>query len=126
MRDTDFLYMNKTTLGHILDWCVREYGHSTFIKHGLLKYKMNPRTYAKGWFYPEDILIEVNPKIHTSLVDFIHTSIHEYTHYLQDQKMYEKYARTNDDSTNPMEIEADMVANRDKRRCLRYIKKILE
>jgi hypothetical protein len=126
MKEKDFLYMNKTTLGHILDWCVNEYGHSKHVKHGLLKYRMNPRTFAKGWFYPAEVLIEVNPKAHTSLVDFVHTAIHEYTHYLQDQVQYEKYARTLDDSKNPMEIEADLVAMNDKKRCLRHIKKLID
>ena len=126
MRDTDFLYMNKTSLGHVLDWCVNEYGHSKKVTHGLLKYRMNTRTHAKGWFYPEDVVIEVNPKNHTSLVDFVHTIIHEYTHYLQDQDLYDKYSRTMDDSKNPFEIEADLVAMRDKQRCLRKIKKIID
>ncbi len=126
MRDTDFLYMNKTSLGHVLDWCVNEYGHSKKVTHGLLKYRMNTRTHAKGWFYPEDVVIEVNPKNHTSLVDFVHTIIHEYTHYLQDQDLYDKYAEEFDDDHNPCEIEAELVAERDKRRCLRKIKKKIE
>ena len=126
MKETDFLFMNKNTLGHIMDWCVNEYGHSKYVTHGLLKYRIAPRATALGWFYPEEVLIEVNPKIHKSLVDFVHTAIHEYQHYLQDQELYDEYAEIMDDSKNPLEIEADLVAIKDKRRCLRHIKKIIE
>lgn len=126
MRNTDFLHMNKTTLGHVLDWCVNEYGHSKHVTHALLKYRMNARTHAKGWFHPDDVLIEVNPKNHTSLVDFVHTAIHEYRHYLQDQDLYDKYASEMDDSKNPFEIEADLVAMVDKKRCLRKVLKLID
>lgn len=126
MAETDFLYMNNKTLGYILDWCVNEYGHSKHVTYGLLKYKINHRCVPKGWFQSAEVLIVVNPKNHTSLLDFVHTAIHEYTHYMQDQDLYDKYSEEFDDDHNPMEIEADMVAMRDKKRCLRKIKKLIE
>lgn len=126
MAEIDFLYMDKKTLSHILDWCVNEYGHSKHVTHGLLKYKINKKTPNRGWFQPDDVMIQVNPLKHSSLLDFVHTTIHEYTHYLQDQELYDKYSDEYDDDHNPMEIEADIVANRDKHRCLRKIKKLID
>lgn len=117
--------MNKSTIGLVLDWCVNEYGHSKNVTHGLLKYRVNNRVSARGLFYPEVVLIEINCKNHQSLIDFIHTIIHEYQHYLQDQSIYDKHSIDFDDDNNPYEIEADRIAKRDKRKCMRKILQIL-
>jgi hypothetical protein len=133
MNKTDINYKNAKK---VLEWCKKEYGksiyHRDFPKLNFQNYPPTELKYKKG----ELIMIHNNGdrgeyfdrgnqmfiygKNHTSFLDFVRTVIHEYTHYLQDDKMYQRYTRKHKKSYNshPYELRAEQIAKRDGRKCL--------
>lgn len=114
-------YVNK-----IVDWCVKTYGKS---KHNRqfpqVQYRkgiyMNedPRTMA--FYDDQDGVIFINKDDHRSLLSLANSIIHEYTHYKQNMKHYDILSQYLPYRKNPLEIEANNVAKRDAKKCLREI-----
>jgi hypothetical protein len=65
----------------------------------------------------EDNVITVYKNSHRSVIDLIHTIIHEWTHYKQSKKKYYLYDDEFGYLNNPLEIEANNIADLYKYQC---------
>jgi hypothetical protein len=114
-------YVNK-----ILDWCLKTYGKSRYNKDfPEIQYRKkhysedDPLTMA---FYDDvEGVIFIKKQDHPDMKTLANSIIHEYTHYKQNSYHYHILSMYLPYSRNPMEIEADRVANRDTKKCLREI-----
>lgn len=117
--------INKSNATKILSWCKKTYGKSQFKKTypKLCFYKIKSIDNNCAEYVHADNTIYVYQLMHDSFISFIDTIIHEYTHFLQDEKMYEKYSKKYKKSYNhhPYELRAEEIAMRDKRKCLQEI-----
>ena len=117
----------KITKSHatkILDWCLKTYGKSKFNKEfPELEFK-NPDYYTEGCmaYYDEiESVIFVDKTQHQNLYELANSIIHEYTHYKQNMRHYQILALYLSDIKNPMEIEANRIAKKDSKKCLKEI-----
>jgi Zn-dependent peptidase ImmA (M78 family) len=114
-------YVNK-----IFDWCIKTYGKSRFnrefpeIMYRKAEY-MNEDPRVMAFYDEEDAVIFINKDDHHNLYQLANSIIHEYTHYKQNQHHYYILSQYLPYSKNPMEIEANEVAKRDARKCIREI-----
>lgn len=114
-------YVNK-----IVDWCYRTYGRS---KHNRefpeVQYRkgsyMNEDPNTMAFYDDQDGVIFINKEDHGSLNTLANSIIHEYTHYMQNMKHYDILSQYLPYNRNPLEIEANRVARRDTKKCLREI-----
>ena len=114
-------YVNK-----IIDWCVKTYGKSKYnrefpeIQYRKASYMgEDPNTLA---FYDDvEGVIFINKEDHKSIRTLANSIIHEYTHYRQNMKHYDILSQYLPYHKNPMEIEANRIAKRDTKKCLREI-----
>ena len=117
---------SRKYVNRILDWCLQTYGRSKHnrefpeVKYRSGKY-MNEDPMTMAWYDDEDGTIYINKDEHKSLKVLVNTMIHEYTHSLQNSHHYHVLSMYLPYRKNPLEIEADRVANRDTKRCLREI-----
>ncbi len=65
----------------------------------------------------EDNIISVYKSQHKSVLEIIHTIIHEWCHYKQSTKKYYQYDSELGYLKNPLEHEADKIADSLKRKC---------
>lgn len=65
----------------------------------------------------EDNIISIYKNQHTSVIEIIHTIIHEWCHYRQSTKKYYKFDEEYGYLNNPLEHEADKIANSLKYKC---------
>ena len=65
----------------------------------------------------EDNIISVYKSQHKSVIEIIHTIIHEWCHYKQSTKKYYQYDAELGYLNNPLEHEADKIANQFKYKC---------
>lgn len=65
----------------------------------------------------EDNIISVYKNQHNSVLEIIHTIIHEWCHYKQSTKKYYQYDSELGYLKNPLEHEADKIANELKFKC---------
>lgn len=65
----------------------------------------------------EDNIISVYKSAHSSVVDIIHTIIHEWCHYKQSKVKYYKYDNEVGYLKNPLEIQANEIADKLKYKC---------
>jgi hypothetical protein len=65
----------------------------------------------------EDNIISVYKSQHNSVLEIIHTIIHEWCHYKQSKKKYYKFDEEFGYNKNPLEIQADKIANELKFKC---------
>lgn len=114
-------YVNK-----IVDWCVKTYGKSKYNRYfPEIKYRKgeymteDPRVMA--FYDSEDDVIFINKNDHNTVYQLASTIIHEYTHYKQNQTHYDVLSRYLPYHKNPMEIEANKIARRDARKCVKEI-----
>jgi hypothetical protein len=117
----------KITKSHatkILHWCLNTYGKSKFNKEfPELEFK-NPDYYTEGCmaYYDEiDSVIFVDKTQHQNLYELANSIIHEYTHYKQNMRHYQILALYLSDVKNPMEIEANRIAKKDSKKCLKEV-----
>jgi len=102
----------------VMNWCKRNVG----LNH---KRKYLPvlewTTYADdrdcGDYDFDDNIISVYKSNHKSVVDIIHTIIHEWVHYKQSSKKYYEYAEIFNYHDNPFEIQANEFADKMKWQC---------
>ena len=112
-------YVNK-----IFEWCIMTYGRSKHnrtlpeirYRRGYYPYN-DPSTIA---FYDGDMIF-IKKEDHKNLYKLANSIIHEYTHYIQNPHHYDVLSKYISYKYHPMEKEANAVANRDTRKCLREI-----
>lgn len=114
-------YVNK-----ILDWCVKTYGKSRHNREfPEIQYRrgiyMNEDPKTMAFYDDQDGVIFINKDDHHSLRTLVNSVIHEYTHYKQNMKHYDILSQYLPYKKNPLEIEANMIARRDTKKCLREI-----
>jgi len=119
--------LNHHTAGKILHWCIEKYGPSKINGNRLYMQYRRPthdQEGLAGYYDKDDDLIYVNKDLNTSLKELTKTIIHEYTHYrCHNMNHYHILAKYVDYDSNPMEIEAERIENRDYKECVTYIKK---
>lgn len=114
-------YVNK-----IVDWCVRTYGKSKYnrdfpeirFRKGIY---MNEDPKTMAFYDDEDAVIFINKDDHHNLRTLVNSIIHEYTHYKQNMRHYDILSQYLPYNRNPLEIEANRIARRDTKKCLREI-----
>ena len=114
-------YVNK-----ILDWCLKTYGKSRYNKDfPEIQYRkaayMNEDPYTMAFYDDEDGVIFINKEDHPNLKVLANSIIHEYTHYKQNSRHYHVLSMYLPYHKNPLEIEANRIANRDTKKCLKEI-----
>ena len=65
----------------------------------------------------DDNIISVYKSKHKSVIDIIHTIIHEWCHYKQSTKKYYEYDKIFNYHDNPYEIQANELADSMKWKC---------
>lgn len=114
-------YVNK-----IVDWCVKTYGKSKYNRYfPEIQFRkgsyMNEDPSVMAFYDSEDHVIFINKEDHFTVQELASTIIHEYTHYKQNQTHYDVLSRYLPYHKNPMEIEANRIARRDAKKCVREI-----
>jgi len=116
--------LTKRHVNKIFDWCLSTYGKSkynrTFPDIQFKKPDYSNKDCA-GFYDEVEHFIFVNKNDHSTLPDLVNTVIHEYTHYKQNMKHYQVLALYLDRDKHPMEIEANEVADRDTKKCLKEV-----
>ena len=116
--------LTKRHVNKIVDWCLSTYGKSkynrTFPDIQFKKPDYSNEDCA-GLYDEVEHFIFVNKNDHSTLPDLVNTIIHEYTHYKQNMKHYQVLALYLDRDKHPMEIEANKVADRDTKKCLKEV-----
>lgn len=111
-------------INQILDWCLKNYGKSKFNKDfPIIEYR-KPDYYTEEImaFYDEiESTIFINKDKNDNLEELANSIIHEYVHYKQNMKHYQILALYLPDNKNPMEIEADKIAKKDTKKCLKEV-----
>ena len=72
---------------------------------------------AVGYYDFDDNIISVYKSKHKSVIDIIHTIIHEWCHYKQSTKKYYEYDKIFNYHDNPYEIQANELADSMKWKC---------
>jgi len=121
---TDQIKPTRKHVNQIFEWCIKHYGKSTFNKTvPVIEFKKQDY-YTEGCmaFYDEiDSVIHINKDQNDNLPELINSVIHEYTHYKQNMKHYQILSLYLSDSKNPMEIEANKIAKKDTKKCLKEV-----
>jgi hypothetical protein len=118
---------SRKHINKIVNWCVKNYGMSKYNK------EFPTIMYRTGKYIdsdPDEIacydeiegIMYIKKENHKSLYQLANTIIHEYTHYKQNLHHYDILSRYIPYDEHPMEKEANEIANRDVRKCLREIK----
>jgi hypothetical protein len=97
----------------ILDWCKKKLGRSRFFSIRKLKLRINTNIDFLGLFNIEKNTIHVNPNVQNDLITLIETIIHEYVHFKQNPKEYDRLCRDNSFKyyfDHPHEEEAEKIA----------------
>ena len=83
--------INRNDVLTMFLWCKNKFGVSKFQKEfpKIVVDRTNKDVF--GCYYCKKNVITIVLKPHKSVVDLCNTIIHEYTHYLQDMNMYDKY-----------------------------------
>jgi hypothetical protein len=108
----------------ILEWCLKTYGKSKFNKpFPTLEFKKSDY-YTEGCmaFYDEiESTIFIAKDLNKDIKELTNSIIHEYTHYKQNMRHYQILALYLPDHKNPMEIEAERIANKDTKKCIKEL-----
>jgi ferritin len=121
---TDQIKPTRKHVNQIFEWCIKQYGKSKFNKTVPVVEFKKPDYYTEGCmaFYDEiDSTIYINKDQNDNLPELVNSVIHEYVHYKQNMKHYQILSMYLSDSKNPMEIEANKIAKRDTKKCLKEI-----
>jgi hypothetical protein len=103
-------------------WCVFNFGKSKYNEE-LPKLTVNRTITDKFGFYdPSNNVITICLKPHTSIANLCNTVIHEYTHYLQNMRMYDiyvfKYKRSYEN--HPYEVSANNKAKKYEKKLKKF------
>jgi Zn-dependent peptidase ImmA (M78 family) len=116
--------LTRSHINKILDWCINTYGKSNFNKQiPVVEFKKPDYSNEDCMAFYDEIegLIFINKEQNTTLYDLANSIIHEYTHYKQNMKHYQILSLYLPDHKNPMEIEAEKVAKKDTKKCLKEV-----
>jgi hypothetical protein len=116
--------LNWRHAGKVLEWCQNYYGPSKHCKYiPTLSYrKADYVTEDVSAYYDDQIAhIYINKEACNTIEELTKTVIHEYQHYLQNPKHYEILAMYLSRERNPMEIEAEKIARRDYKKCIKEV-----
>ena len=107
----------------IMRWCEKNIGLNYRRKYWpLLEYhtKRGENGDCGDYDFDEN-LITVYKNSHRSVINLIHTIIHEWCHYKQSKKKYYQYDEAYGYENNPFEIQANEIAELYKFQCKRDI-----
>ena len=100
----------------VMNWCKSNVGLN-YRRHTLPILEWHKKGDDCGDYDFEDNIISVYKSQHTSVLEMIHTIIHEWCHYKQSRIKYYKYDEEYGYLDNPLEHEADKIANELKYKC---------
>lgn len=102
----------------IMNWCKRNVGLN-YRRHTLpaLEWHSVSEDKDMGDYDFEDNIISVYKNNHKSCIEIIHTIIHEWAHYKQSTKKYYEYSEKYNYQDNPLEIQANELADKMKWKC---------
>jgi hypothetical protein len=115
--------IQRKDIVRIMNWCKSNIG----INHRrhtlpLLEYHSKRGQYGDcGEYDFEDNIITVYKGSHKSVLNLIHTIIHEWCHYKQSKVKYYKFDEEFGYFDNPLEIQANEIAELNKFQCKRDI-----
>lgn len=118
--------ITKEDMKSILKWCKTYMGRSKYFSIRKLRLRIDSRMKFLGQFDVHNNVIYVNPTTHKNIVEIIETIIHEYVHFLQNPKEYDRLCRNfyYDYYEHPHELEAETIALRLAKRCHKHLKNI--
>jgi hypothetical protein len=120
----------KPHRGHVdkvYSWCKKKYGRSRYNgRYPEILFRKPDYLTGEDYGYFDELekIIFLNKEKNETILDLVHTIIHEYTHYLQSMHHYKILSLYHDDDHHPLEIEADSVADRDFEECLSYLESL--
>lgn len=122
---------NSVTRKHVVgifNWCKENLGKSDFFCNESLRIRITTKLKKyKGEFDVAKNCIYINPRKNNDELDLIATIIHEYVHFKQDYKEYERIdlllPRRRFYFDHPLEREAEDTAQKLKKKCFRKLKK---
>jgi len=109
----------------MFSWCYNKFGESKFNDN--FDVKVSRKEKDKYGCYIDDMdVIQINLNAHKSLIELCDTVIHEFTHYLQDMYMYNKYflKHNRNYDNHPYEISADNKAKKYRKELRAEFKKV--
>jgi hypothetical protein len=113
--------VTKRHANKIFEWCVKTYGKSKYNKIvPEIEYRKGDHTTEEcSAFYDEiEGIIFIDKDQNDTLEELANTIIHEYTHYKQNMKHYQILSLYLTEDKNPMELEAEQIAEKDTKKCL--------
>jgi hypothetical protein len=116
---------HKGHVKRVYEWCKKKYGRSKYNgRYPDIVFKKADYYTGDDWGYYDELeqIIFISKDKHKTLDELVHTIIHEYTHYKQNMYHYRILDIYMNCYDNPMEKEADEVADRDLKECLEYLK----
>ena len=124
-----YQFKNKKTISRkdilqILDWCKKNLGKSKYFSIKNLKLRMDHQMNYLGQFDITKNTIYLRPDRHRNKIELAETIIHEYVHFLQNPKEYDKLYRDDyqDYYDHPHEREAEEIALKLGRNCIKELK----
>ena len=111
----------------IFDWCKEKYGRN-YRGYPYLEFRkpndLEDDYCIVGSYDDIENLIWVDSQWHKSIIELAKTIIEEYIHYTQNQREYQKLARSHKYANHPFEKQAKKIADRDSKMCINYMKMI--
>ena len=117
--------VTRNEILQILDWCKEKLGRSKYFSIRKLQFRIDTRMNFLGQFDISKNIIYVNPLRHKNRIELAETVIHEYVHFLQNPKEYNRLLmRSNYDDyyDHPHEYEAESIALKLGKQCLKELK----
>ena len=108
----------------IMKWCIETYGTSKYNKYiPEVQYRKpdHLREDSMADYDDVDHVIFLNKNANPDLYELANSLIHEYTHYKQNLKHYDILSLYLPYHKNPLEIEANKIANRDAKKCIKEL-----
>lgn len=108
----------------ILNWCKRKLGKSKYFPIRKLKLRIHNGIEYLGQFDISKNIIYINPIRHKNKIELAETVIHEYVHFLQNPKEYNRLLFRNDYKNyydHPHEREAEKIALKLGKKCLKEL-----
>lgn len=116
--------ISKEEMFFILTWCKRKLGRSKYFSIRKLKLVVDNRIKFLGHFDIDNNIISINPSRHKNILELVETIIHEYVHFLQNPKEYDRLSKMvyRDYFDHPHEKEAEKIAIKLAPKCLKNLK----
>lgn len=107
----------------ILDWCKENLGRSKYFSIRKLKLRIHKDIHYLGQFDISKNIMYINPTRHKNRIELAETVIHEYVHFLQNPKEYDRLYRHDfkDYYDHPHEREAEMIALKLGKKCIKEL-----